>query len=45
MAKLRLLRMVQAPADEQGTGGEILVEARDTLGDGTPAPEGAEDYR
>jgi segregation and condensation protein A len=45
MAKLRLLRVVQAPADEQGTGGEILVEARETLGDGMPGPEGVEEYR
>ena len=45
MAKLRLIRVVQAPADESGTGGEILVEARETLGEGTPGPEGVEEYR
>ena len=33
MAKLRLLRVVQAPAGADGADGEILVEARDTLGD------------
>ena len=45
MAKLRLLRVVQAPAGEDGADGEILVEARDTLGDGTPGTEGLEEYR
>ena len=45
MAKLRLLRVVQAPAGDDGAGGEILVEARETLGDGTPATEGLEEYR
>jgi segregation and condensation protein A len=45
MAKLRLIRIYQASIDEAGVpGSEILVEARDTLGEGTPA--GAqEDYR
>ncbi|MBK9517154.1 MAG: segregation/condensation protein A [Anaeromyxobacter sp.] len=45
MAKLKLIRIYQASVDEAGAAGaEILVEAKDTLGDGTPA--GAqEDYR
>jgi len=45
MAKLKLIRIYQASVDEAGEpGAEILVEAKDTLGDGTPA--GAqEDYR
>ena len=45
MAKLKLIRLFQAPIDEAGqSGAEILVEAKDTLGDGTPT--GAqEDYR
>ncbi len=43
MTKLKLVRVYQAPLDEGGPGAEILVEARDTLGDG---PVGAqEDYR
>jgi segregation and condensation protein A len=45
MAKLRLLRVVQAPPGEDGAGGEILVEARETLGDGIPGTEGLEEYR
>jgi segregation and condensation protein A len=45
MAKLRLLRVVQAPADAGAEAGEILVEARETLGDGVPGPEGVEAYR
>jgi segregation and condensation protein A len=45
MAKLRLLRVVQAPPDSVTGVGEILVEARDTLGDGMPGPEGVEEYR
>jgi segregation and condensation protein A len=45
MARLRLLRVVQAPPGEDGAGGEILVEARETLGDGTPVAEGLEEYR
>jgi segregation and condensation protein A len=44
MAKLKLIRIFQAPADAGGPGGEILVEAKDTLGDDAPAP-GGEDYR
>jgi segregation and condensation protein A len=43
MAKLKLIRVFQAPHDEGGAGAEILVEARDTLGDG--AVGGQEDYR
>jgi segregation and condensation protein A len=43
MTKLKLIRVYQAPHDEAGTGAEILVEARDTLGDG--AVGGQEDYR
>ena len=45
MARLRLLRVVQAPAAEDGTVGEILVEARETLGDVLPGTEGLEEYR
>ena len=45
MAKLRLLRVVQGPPGEPGSDGEILVEARDTLGDGTSGTEGVEEYR
>jgi len=44
MARLRLVRFFQAPADEAGAGAEILVEARATLGEGS-APEPTEDYR
>lgn len=44
MTKLMLIRIYQAPVDEAGPGGEILVEARDTLGDDVPAG-GTEDYR
>jgi segregation and condensation protein A len=45
MAKLKLIRIYQASIDEAGVpGAEILVEAKDTLGEETPA--GAqEDYR
>ncbi len=43
MAKLKLVRIFQAPQDEDGPGAEILVEARDTLGDDVPG--GQEDYR
>jgi segregation and condensation protein A len=45
MAKLKLIRIYQAPADEAGAAGaEILVEAKDTLGDGVSAgPQ--EEYR
>jgi segregation and condensation protein A len=43
MAKLRLVRVFQAPADEAGAGAEIVVEAKDTLGEGPVAV--AEDYR
>ncbi len=44
MAKLKLIRIYQAPHDEGGSGAEILVEARDTLGDDVPG-EHEEDYR
>jgi segregation and condensation protein A len=44
MAKLRLVRIFQPPLDEAGPGAQILVEAKDTLGDDVPAP-GGEDYR
>ncbi len=44
MAKLKLVRIYQAPHDEGGPGAEILVEARDTLGDGVPEGH-EEDYR
>jgi segregation and condensation protein A len=44
MAKLKLVRIFQASLDEAGPNAEILVEAKDTLGDDVPAP-GGEDYR
>jgi segregation and condensation protein A len=44
MAKLKLVRIFQAPLDGARPGGEIIVEAKDTLGDDAPAP-GGEDYR
>lgn len=44
MAKLKLIRIYQAPHDEAGAGAEILVEARDTLGDDVPGGT-QEDYR
>ncbi|HEY6003277.1 MAG TPA: segregation/condensation protein A [Anaeromyxobacter sp.] len=43
MAKLMLIRIFQASHDEAGPGAEILVEARETLGEG--AAGGQEDYR
>jgi segregation and condensation protein A len=43
MAKLMLVRIFQAPADESGPGSEIVVEAKDTLGEGPVAA--TEDYR
>jgi segregation and condensation protein A len=39
MAKLKLVRIFQAPHDADGPA-EILVEARDTLGDDVPGGEG-----
>jgi segregation and condensation protein A len=45
MARLRLLRIFQRPADEAGAEGEIAVEARETLGDGATGTEGVEEYR
>jgi segregation and condensation protein A len=44
MAKLKLIRIYQAALDEAGGPAEILVEARDTLGDDLPPPP-QEDYR
>jgi segregation and condensation protein A len=43
MAKLKLVSIFQAGLEEAGPGAEILVEARDTLGDGGPTLQ--EDYR
>ena len=43
MAKLKLVRVTQAPLDEAGPGAEILVEARDTLGEELLGAK--EDYR
>jgi segregation and condensation protein A len=43
MTKLKLVRITQAPLDDAGPGAEILVEARDTLGEDVPT--GQEDYR
>ncbi len=43
MAKLKLVRIFQAPHDHAGPPAEILVEARDTLGDGGLTAQ--EDYR
>ncbi len=43
MARLKLVRIFQASHDEVGPAAEILVEARDTLGDDVPS--GQEDYR
>ena len=45
MVKLRLLRIFQRPSDEGGLESEIMVEARDTLGDSTAGTEGLEEYR
>ncbi len=44
MARLRLVRVFQARADEAEAGSEIVVEATDTLGEGSAGP-GVEDYR
>jgi segregation and condensation protein A len=43
MAKLRLIRIFQASHDEAGSGAEILVEAKDTLGEDVHGAQ--EDYR
>ena len=43
MAKLRLVRIYQAPVDQAGAGSDIMVEATGTLGEGTLAA--TEDYR
>jgi segregation and condensation protein A len=45
MVKLRLLRIFQRPGDEGGLESEIMVEARETLGDGGTGTEGVEEYR
>jgi segregation and condensation protein A len=45
MAKLRLVRIHQAALEEVGPGAEIIVEARDTLGDDVPTSGAQEDYR
>ncbi len=45
MARLRLVRIVQDGVDEAGPGAEIVVEATDTHGDGTPGGGLVEDYR
>ncbi|HTP52009.1 MAG TPA: segregation/condensation protein A [Anaeromyxobacteraceae bacterium] len=45
MARLRLLRVFQEAAGESGAGGEIVVEASETLGSGFSGPEGVEEYR
>ncbi|HET8722993.1 MAG TPA: segregation/condensation protein A [Anaeromyxobacteraceae bacterium] len=44
MVKLRLLRVLQELGAD-GQGGEIVVEARETLGDGLPGADGVEEYR
>jgi segregation and condensation protein A len=45
MAKLKLVRIYQAPLGQgEGPGAEILVEARETLGDGETV-DAQEDYR
>jgi segregation and condensation protein A len=45
MAKLKLVRIFQATADGAEPGAELLVEARDTLGDDVQGGTGQEDYR
>ncbi len=44
MARLKLLRIFQAGGDQSGLGSEIVVEARETLGEGGAAA-GLEDCR
>lgn len=44
MARLRLVRIFQATVEDAGPGAEIIVEARDTLGDDVPQGQ-QEDYR
>jgi segregation and condensation protein A len=44
MVKLRLLRVLQDPA-EGAAHGEIVVEARETLGEGVTGADGVEEYR
>ncbi|WP_242395382.1 segregation and condensation protein A [Anaeromyxobacter oryzisoli] len=43
MAKLKLIRIYQAALDEAGPGAEIIVEAKETLGDDVPTEQ--EEYR
>jgi segregation and condensation protein A len=45
MAKLKLIRIFQSWNDEIGTGAEIVVEAKETLGEGGSAAPPPEDYR
>ncbi len=45
MTRLRLVRLYQATADEGGVDGDIVVEARETLGEGATGVEGVEEYR
>jgi len=45
MTRLRLVRLYQAGADEADVDAEIIVEARETLGDGLSGADGVEDYR
>jgi len=45
MTRLRLVRVYQASADDAGVGSEIVVEARETLGEGATGVEGLEEYR
>ena len=44
MARLRLVRVFQDREEGQAPG-EIVVEARETLGDGAPGADGVEEYR
>ena len=45
MTRLRLVRLYQPLADEVGPDAELVVEARETLGEGLTGAEGLEDYR
>jgi segregation and condensation protein A len=45
MARLRLVRIHQTALDDAGPGGEIIVEAREGLGEGVDGARGEEDYR
>jgi segregation and condensation protein A len=44
MARLRLVRVFQS-SDDGPAPGEIVVEARETLGEGVPGADGVEEYR